>query len=151
MQCYVHSESEAVASCKNCGKAICKFCSVDVSGKIYCQQCLASGTTTSAPSIKTNSLAIISIVLGLIGLCGCLITGGGLLFGIPAAITGRLARKQIQEDNQEQRGFELATAGLVLGLIEIVFSVLFIVLMIIVFGGTLGFSTIFALLGMQNY
>lgn len=136
MQCYNHLDNEAVATCKNCGKAICNACAVDVSGVIYCQDCLASQTTSTRQATKTNTLSIVSLICGLLGLAGCLCGGaiGGILFGIPAVITGWLARKQLIEDRLEQQGSQLAMAGMILGSIEVVLGVLGLVLFGAAFG-----------------
>jgi hypothetical protein len=56
-----------------------------------------------APS-STNGLAIASLVLGLVGLC---------VTGIPAVITGHIARSQIKRTGQSGDG--LALAGLIIG------------------------------------
>jgi len=63
MKCYYHPAVEAVATCANCGKAICQACSVDVAGRLICQQCLASGSAArfqTQPTKPTNTLAIVS-------------------------------------------------------------------------------------------
>jgi hypothetical protein len=36
MKCFNHDASEAVAICKNCGKALCRTCAVDVGNGIAC-------------------------------------------------------------------------------------------------------------------
>ena len=40
MTCAVHSDQEAVAYCRNCGRAMCPDCKRDVRGMIYCEDCL---------------------------------------------------------------------------------------------------------------
>jgi TM2 domain-containing membrane protein YozV len=42
MNCAVHSQSEAVAYCRTCGKALCEDCKRDVMGAIYCEPCIAA-------------------------------------------------------------------------------------------------------------
>jgi len=86
MKCYYHPEADAVATCTDCGRAICQSCAVNVAGKLLCQQCLAAGTTVrgrAVESVPTNPLAILSLVLGILGLLGCACGGsiGGILFG----------------------------------------------------------------------
>jgi hypothetical protein len=132
MKCYVHPEIEAVATCTNCGKAICQTCSVDVSGRVICQNCLASGNLTRPPiqaiqpAKPTNALAIVSLILGILGLCG------GFLFSIPAWITGYFALKQIAED-QNQEGAQLANVGKWLGIvITILYGVVLLLYIIFV-------------------
>lgn len=58
-----------------------------------------------------NGMAIASLVLGLL----CVPSGGVL--GVPAVITGHLARRQIRETQESGDG--MATAGLVLGYLSV--------------------------------
>jgi uncharacterized membrane protein HdeD (DUF308 family) len=152
MKCYYHPEVDAVATCMSCGKAICQSCAVDVTGKVYCQQCLASGTIAkgrAVETIPTNPLAIISLILGILGLLGCACGGsiGGILFGVPASITGWIARKQLLQAQQEQQGMQLATIGLVLGIAEVIMSVVLLIL----FGAAIGWDVIRTLLRQSSY
>lgn len=146
MKCYYHPEVEATATCSRCGRAICQTCAVNVGGKMLCQHCLASGPSAggrAAGTTPTNSLAVVSIVLGVLGLLGCVCGGaiGGILFGVPAGITGWIARKQSQT-KQDQQGLQLATFALVLGIAEVVLSVA----MLVIFGSTYGCAFLAALL-----
>ena len=48
MNCAVHNQTQAVAYCRTCGKALCEECKRDVMGAIYCEPCIAArlqGTT----------------------------------------------------------------------------------------------------------
>ena len=109
MKCYRHPEIEAIATCTRCGKAICQTCAVDVGGKLLCQQCLSSPNLQQI-SKPTNTLAIVSLILGVLGLCF------GLLCAVPAAITGHLAIKQITE-NPDQEGLQYANIGKWMGIV----------------------------------
>ncbi|HKR96973.1 MAG TPA: DUF5668 domain-containing protein [Candidatus Angelobacter sp.] len=42
MNCAVHNQTEAVAFCRTCGKALCEDCKRDVMGAIYCEPCIAA-------------------------------------------------------------------------------------------------------------
>ena len=130
MKCYVHSDVDAVATCASCGKAICQNCAVDVAGKVRCKECLAKVSEQPPKTVgpPTNPLAIASIAIAVLGLLGCACGGGGLIFGIPATIVGWLARKQIAESQQEQQGEQIATIGMVIGIIEIISSILILIL-----------------------
>jgi TM2 domain-containing membrane protein YozV len=42
MNCAVHTQTQAVAYCRTCGKALCEDCKRDVMGAIYCEPCIAA-------------------------------------------------------------------------------------------------------------
>ena len=96
--------------------------------------------TYSERPASTNVLAIVSLVLGVFGFGGCCCGGSvvGFLFGIPAIVTGWMARKQILESQQGQQGMQLATVGLAIGIIEVIASVLLLIL----FGSLVGISVL---------
>jgi hypothetical protein len=74
--------------------------------------------------MSTNILAIISLILGILGLCG------GWPFSISAWITGSLAQKQII-DNPNQTGIKLANAGMWLGIgITTLWTVIFVIMVL---------------------
>ncbi len=64
MKCAVHSDVDAVAYCRNCGKALCSVCARPVRDVIYCEDCLAAhlglqsapppavGTPTISPEVS---------------------------------------------------------------------------------------------------
>jgi hypothetical protein len=56
---------------------------------------------------RTNTLAIVSLIMGILWLCGI----GSLI----AIITGHIARKNIRQNPMTEQGTGLATGGLVLG------------------------------------
>lgn len=72
-----------------------------------------------AAPVGTNQKAIWSLVLGLLGVLCCL-----AVTGVPAIILARSAKKEIAATGQGGAG--LATAGLVLGVIALVFTALFL-------------------------
>ena len=67
-----------------------------------------------AQAPKNSSLAIVSLVCGIVGLCL------PLLGGIVAVITGHMAKKEIRASGDTLGGNGMATAGLVLGYLELV-------------------------------
>ena len=73
----------------------------------------------------TNSKAIWSLVLGILGLVCC-----GFLAGIPALILGNSAKKEIAASGGAQSGAGMAQAGFVLGIIAIVLGVLGVLLFV---------------------
>lgn len=79
------------------------------------------------PARPTNALAIVSLVLGILGLV--------LFFGvasIPAVITGHIARRQIRQRDEDGAG--IALAGLILGWIGVALVVLFIGFFVVLIG-----------------
>ena len=48
MKCAVHTDADAVAYCRNCGKPLCSVCARPVRDVIYCEDCLAA--TLGLPS-----------------------------------------------------------------------------------------------------
>ena len=118
MKCYNHSEIDATATCTRCGKAICSSCAVDVSGRITCTECLSSGNVNRFQNQATrpsNTLAIISLVFGILGICS-MVFAGGIFFSIPAWITGHIALNQIHDD-PNQDGEQLAKTGKIMGMV----------------------------------
>ncbi|HWI43026.1 MAG TPA: DUF4190 domain-containing protein [Nocardioides sp.] len=77
-----------------------------------------------APS--NSVMAIISLVTGILGVLCC----GSWIFAIAALILGFLARKEIAESGGMKTGGGMATAGLVLGVIGIVISLVWTILWI---------------------
>jgi hypothetical protein len=74
-----------------------------------------------APS-ASNGLAIASLILGIVSFLGF-----GLLTGIPAIITGVIALKK----QQQERGISIA--GIILGSISTLLSILFILFLVLLF------------------
>ena len=73
---------------------------------------------------KTSPLAIVSMVLGIVGIPCC----GFFVFGIAAVVTGILARKQIKESQGAFQGAGMAMAGVVLGVVAIVIAIVYYIL-----------------------
>ncbi len=132
MNCYYHPSVEAIATCVACGKAVCNTCAVEISGRLTCQNCLANGRlSVSQPSKPTNSLAVVSVILGVIGICM-----PGLIFSVPAWILGNMAVKQIK-DTPNQEGLQLANAGRVLGMVITILTGAFLALYLLFVFGTI--------------
>jgi hypothetical protein len=81
---------------------------------------------------ETNTLAIISLIAGILGFNVCAGIGS-----VIAIITGHIAKGQIRSSQGTQTGDGLATAGLVLGYIEIGLAVVGVCVYLIFFGGIL--------------
>ena len=85
----------------------------------------------NAPPIRqTSSLAVISLVAGILGW-----TLAPFLGSVGAVICGHLARAEIRRAPDRLEGDGLAIAGLVLGWGQIVLGVLFLVAVFMFFGG----------------
>jgi len=54
MKCAVHPEVDAIAYCRNCGKALCAACARPVRDVIYCEDCLAAHLGLTAPPPATE-------------------------------------------------------------------------------------------------
>jgi hypothetical protein len=88
-------------------------------------QGLGANTPFQPPAVgagQDQTLAIVSLVCGILSICLC-----GLLAGIPAIITGFMARNKINENPALYGGGGMALAGMILGGISIVFTVLYLI------------------------
>lgn len=75
---------------------------------------VASPAPQTAPGAKTNTMALISLIAGILGL-----TIFPFLGSIAAVITGSMARKEITASAGAETGDGMAMAGLVMGWIGI--------------------------------
>jgi hypothetical protein len=85
-------------------------------------------TYPPAPELGPNRLAVISVVLGVIGLFTSLIFIG-IGFGIAAVVTGFIARSQAIRG--ETRKSAAAVVGIVTGLTAIVATVAFVIFLVV--------------------
>jgi len=105
-----------------------------------------------APPVPNNSLALVSMILGIVGIlglpaccCGAWAAGGWfLVFGAAAAITGYLARQQITASAGQQGGAGQAQAGLIMGIVEAALGLIFLCLFVVSLTG------MFVLPSLQN-
>jgi hypothetical protein len=84
----------------------------------------------SVPVKTTSTLAIISLVAGILGW-----TLLPLLGSVGAIITGHMARGEIRKSAGTIDGDGLAIAGLVLGWGSVIVAILSVVLVVVFFGG----------------
>lgn len=73
---------------------------------------------------KTSPLAIVSLVLGILGIC----CSSLFVVGIAAVVTGFLGRKQVKESQGAVKGGGMALAGMILGGVAILLGLLYWVL-----------------------
>lgn len=84
----------------------------------------------SVPPRRTSSLAVVSLVAGLLGW-----TLAPWLGSIIAIITGHMARAEIRREPAAVEGDGLAVAGLALGWAMVVLSVMIVLAFVLFFGG----------------
>jgi hypothetical protein len=77
-------------------------------------------------STRTSTLAIVSLVAGIVGLVFLPVVGS-----VVAVITGHMAKREIRESGGELSGDGLATAGLITGYIGVGFAVLGICIVLV--------------------
>src|SRR5207244_8977369 len=85
MNCAVHTQTQAVAYCRTCGKALCEDCKRDVMGAIYCEPCIAArlhghavpGVTVTPPppGIPGSPNPVLAGLLGFIPGVGAMYNG----------------------------------------------------------------------------
>jgi len=79
-----------------------------------------SSAATALPPQQRSGLAIASIVCGILSYAACL----NILTGIPAVICGHMAKSRIKKSTGALTGGGMATAGLIMGYLSIVISLL---------------------------
>ena len=83
MNCAVHNQTEAVAFCRTCGKALCEDCKRDVMGAIYCEPCIAARlhgqaavrATVPPPAVPGTPNPVMACILGFIPGVGAMYNG----------------------------------------------------------------------------
>lgn len=92
-----------------------------------------SDQASSRPVVPTSSLAVVSLVFGILAWCVLPFVGA-----IVAIICGHLARGEIRNASVDRRpeGDGLAVAGLVLGYVQLALSLLVLLMLIaaVIFG-----------------
>jgi len=85
----------------------------------YIPQPVAGGAYARASGPAPSGMAIASMILGIIG-----VVGAAILTSVPAIICGHIARRQIRDGEGRVGGEGMALAGLILGYVVTVLSVL---------------------------
>ena len=146
MKCVYHPDADAVGACVGCGAGVCDACRVMLAGKLYCQACAdmafaeqqaARPAPPPGPSLVQPSLlprvqapgAVTSLVLAIIGF---VIWPIGLILG-PLAINYANQARDAIAANPMLDGSGMATAGYVLGIVDLILGVLFILYIIMIF------------------
>ncbi len=84
----------------------------------------------NVPTRQTSSLAVVSLVAGILGWSLLPLIGS-----IAAIITGHMARAEIRRAPERLDGDGMALAGLILGYVMLVLGTIGIVLALVFFGG----------------
>jgi uncharacterized protein DUF4190 len=87
---------------------------------------------TPPPIGPRNGLGIAALVIAIIGLVFCWTVAGGIILGIVAVVIGFLARGRVKRGQATNGG--IAIAGIVLGFLAIIVSLVFIPIWIGMFG-----------------
>jgi hypothetical protein len=93
MNCAVHNQTQAVAYCRTCGKALCEECKRDVMGAIYCEPCIAARLQGAAPGTTTPGAMPPAPVVGAPGAPNPTIAGLlGFVPGVGAMYNGQFVK-----------------------------------------------------------
>lgn len=91
-------------------------------------QGLGANTPFQPPVVgqgQNNTLAVVSLVCGILSICLC-----GIFTGIPAIITGFMAKNNVDANPELYGGRGMALAGMIMGFVSIVFTILYVIFMI---------------------
>jgi hypothetical protein len=80
----------------------------------------------SASGGQEQTLAIVSLVCGILSLCLC-----GIFTAIPAIITGYMQRNNIANNPNQYGGAGMALAGMILGGVSILFTVIYVIFVVL--------------------
>lgn len=89
----------------------------------------------SLPPRQTSAMAVVSLIMGILGWTALPFIGS-----IAAIVTGHLARAGIRRRPLELEGDGMALAGLILGWIIVIGSLLALVVILLFFGGLAWFA-----------
>jgi len=89
----------------------------------------------SLPPRQTSAMAVVSLIMGILGW-----TALPLIGSVAAIITGHLARAEIRRRPLELEGDGMVLAGLILGWIIVIGSLLALVVVLLFFGGLAWFA-----------
>lgn len=86
--------------------------------------------------VKTNGMAIASMVLGIVSvplMCCC---GAGTITAILAVILGFISKNKIKASGGAEKGNGMALAGIILGFASVLFLIIYVIYIITVGGGS---------------
>lgn len=80
------------------------------------------------PPQSNSTLAIVSLVTGIIGILGGCCCGWLGIVGIAGIVTGVMARKEIDQSGGTKKGAGMALAGIICGAVGLVIGIILIIL-----------------------
>jgi hypothetical protein len=93
MNCAVHNQTQAVAYCRTCGKALCEECKRDVMGAIYCEPCIAARLQDSTAGVTMPGTVPPPPPVGVPGAPNPVIAGiFGFIPGVGAMYNGQFVK-----------------------------------------------------------
>jgi hypothetical protein len=133
MKCLNHLEVDAIGACVRCGKGLCIDCKREIAGRILCQGCadeiLTQKTTpTIVMSREEAPGALLALILSIVGF---VFSPLAIVLG-PMAVHYANQAKAALKQRPEINGRSLATAGFIIGIIDIVIGVFFILYIIFI-------------------
>lgn len=105
--------------CTSCGQTLATH------DGTTCSQCGAPVEDTmraiaGPPAVPMSAMAVTSMCLGIVSIPGCLCLGiGGVLFGVPAIITGAIARSHVSRGIASRASNSYALAGIWCGVVGV--------------------------------
>jgi hypothetical protein len=124
MDCINHPNVAALGRCAGCAEPFCKQCLVAVGGQSYCAKCKVMAVTKQPVVGEPNQPcpeAGEALKYAIIGIF-CF----GFILG-PMAISKALKAKKMIAEDPSLSGGGKATAALVIGILDVVFFVLFVI------------------------
>ncbi len=75
MKCANHPQTDSVAYCGHCGRALCKECLHEVRGMVYCENCLAARLQSPFSGLGEGPSPGVALALGFIPGVGAIYNG----------------------------------------------------------------------------
>jgi LiaI-LiaF-like transmembrane region len=90
MKCANHPQTDSIAYCAQCGKALCAECRRDVTGTTYCESCLAARLHSPLTTHELGSSPGVALALGFIPGVGAIYNGQVIKAMVQVLIFGSL-------------------------------------------------------------
>lgn len=142
--------------CPKCGKpndemnSVCDNCGYTFESSSYSND-VQHYNTQKDQYQRTNSLAVASLVLGIIGIVFLCCYNLGTIPGILAVVFGVISRKDILNSGGREKGLGMSTAGLVLGIITVAFAIITVVIIAFSSASLVSFYDDIYKSGLPNY